>query len=328
MPDDRRDQALSPEVRDQALAWLALSCSGNFTEQQMLEFQQWLQLDSEHARAWRRMQVLSTAFKDHEPALVDPIARSMVQRPEPLLSKRRTLLKVVLGTAVSCAGAWYGKDTRLVQGSLADLSTEIGQRRHHVLHDGTQLWLNTATAVDVDYGRDERRLTLRYGEVGVLTGNDLAGRPLVVVTRDAQFAPQGTHFTVHADEARAITSLAVTQGAVAVTASGTGAMALVQAGQQVAVDHGRVSLPAALEARSTAWINGLIIVERMRLGDFTRELTRYLPGIVRCDPHVAALELTGSFPLDDLTKTFAMLERSLPVKVNQRTRYWTSITGV
>ena len=77
----------------------------------------------------------------------------------------------------------------------------------------------------------------------------------------------------------------------------------------------------------TAWIDGFIVAERMRLGDFIQELSRHVPGLLRCDPAVADLRLTGSYPLQDPEQIFSMLEQSLPVTVQRRTRYWTTLTS-
>ena len=68
-------------------------------------------------------------------------------------------------------------------------------------------------------------------------------------------------------------------------------------------------------------------VDNSQLGDFLAELSRHRPGILRCDPSVAGLELTGVFPLADTDRVLAALQQSLPVQVHSLTRYWISVSA-
>ncbi|MCY1306948.1 Protein FecR [compost metagenome] len=67
------------------------------------------------------------------------------------------------------------------------------------------------------------------------------------------------------------------------------------------------------------------MAERQPLGQFLAELARHRPGLLRCSDDVAELLLTGVFPLADTDSILAALERSLPVRVSYRTRYWVSV---
>ena len=63
----------------------------------------------------------------------------------------------------------------------------------------------------------------------------------------------------------------------------------------------------------------------MPLGQFLDELARHRPGVLRCDPTVAELPLTGVFPLADTDRVLAALQQSLPVDVQRVTRYWVTV---
>jgi len=63
----------------------------------------------------------------------------------------------------------------------------------------------------------------------------------------------------------------------------------------------------------------------MRLEDFTAELARYRSGVVRCDPAVADLRVSGVFSLRDTDRALENLTRGLPVDVVYRTRYWVTL---
>ena len=100
---------------------------------------------------------------------------------------------------------------------------------------------------------------------------------------------------------------------------------MIEAGSQARIDAAGVGAPQVLEANGGAWVDGYLVAERMRLGDFLAELDRYRPGLLRCDPAVAGIRLSGSYPLADTDRVLAMLQDSLPVTVQRRTRYWVTV---
>lgn len=80
-----------------------------------------------------------------------------------------------------------------------------------------------------------------------------------------------------------------------------------------------------MNANASSWTEHRLIAERQPLGEFVAQLSRYRPGVLRCDPAVADLLLTGVFPLRNTNAILAALERSLPVQVRTVTRYWVTI---
>ena len=82
---------------------------------------------------------------------------------------------------------------------------------------------------------------------------------------------------------------------------------------------------AAAAAGSEAWLQGVLIAERMPLGEVLAQLARYRSGVVRCDPAVAQLPVDGIFQLNDTGKILALLQLSLPIRVSLRTPYWVSV---
>ena len=71
--------------------------------------------------------------------------------------------------------------------------------------------------------------------------------------------------------------------------------------------------------------SGVLSVQQMPLAEFVSELGRYRPGLLRCAPEVAGLKVSGTYQLADTGQILQLLTRSLPVRVEYRTRYWVSI---
>ena len=72
---------------------------------------------------------------------------------------------------------------------------------------------------------------------------------------------------------------------------------------------------------------GVLVVERMRLDDFLVELGRYRPGVLRCDPAVGAILVSGAFPVARTDAVLDMLEETLPVRRRSLGPYWTTIAA-
>ncbi|CAM3749247.1 Protein FecR [Pseudomonas reidholzensis] len=317
-------EPVHPAIRQQALAWYSLTLSGDITAEQLQQLERWRQADSEHERAWQRMAGLPELIHSNAALLRDPLARAALQQTRYVSGDRRQLLKLLAGVSVLGAVGWQGRDSQWLQGSLADLRTATGERRREVLADGTQLWLNTATAVDIAFTAGERRISLRYGEINVLTAADSARRPLLVQTTDADLRPLGTRFTVRCGDGCVGTRVSVSSGRVAARLRQGPAAHVVEAGQQALLEPGSLSVDPRAPL-DDAWVDGLVIAQATRLGELVTQLARYRPGILRCDPRIADLRVTGSYPLTDNERILALLEGSLPLSIQRRTRYWVTL---
>lgn len=315
---------ISTLVRDQAVAWFTLAQSGCMREDEQRQLQAWRQANSEHERAWQRMVGIPRGLQQRTALLSDPAARAALEN-RPLNDERRRVLKALAGLGLLGGMVWRGSDSQWVQGRLADYHTVTGERREQRLVDGTRVWLNTRTALDVRFDASSRLLLLRHGEVNILTAADPAGRPFMVLTDQARLRPIGTRFNVRQLEGE--TLLSVSSGRVAATARSGAGERIIEQGWSARIDARGISEPSHAQNTENAWTDGFIVADRMRLADFVEELARYRPGVLRCDPAVAELRLTGSFPLDNSERILAMLENSLPVRVQRLTPYWLTVTA-
>lgn len=195
------------------------------------------------------------------------------------------------------------------------------------LADGSEVLLNTASALDVAFGANERLLRLRAGEVLVTTAADAAARSFRMETPGGWLRAVGTRFAVRLLDEDTV-HLAVIEGAVEVTPRHGAPQRVLQAGDQCRFTASGVQAPAPLGEQALAWAQGVLYADGMRLDDFAAELSRYRPGIVRCDPAVAALRISGAFQLQDTEYILAMLRETLPVQVVTRTRYWVTLVPV
>ncbi|MGC4076472.1 MAG: FecR domain-containing protein [Rubrivivax sp.] len=322
---DAAELPIPPAVARRAVAWWIDLQSDDADEALRRRWQRWLARDEMHRRAWARLEAVGARLNGrvHEGLAGVPGASALVQvaLTEAAPSRRRAL-GVALLAVLAGGAAWELHDDPAVQARLADLGTGVGERRRLVLADGTRLALNSGSAVDLRYGATERRLLLRRGEILVETASDPARRPFVVQTGVGELRPLGTRFRVR-DRGEEF-ELAVYEGAVEVRPA-TGAARVLASGEQARFDAAGVGPRQAADADAAAWVDGMLVASGLRLDEFLAELGRHRRGRLDCAPEVAALRVSGSYPLADVERVLATLPAVLPVRAVWRTRWWLTL---
>ncbi|MEP9319787.1 FecR domain-containing protein [Pseudomonas sp. LABIM340] len=302
---------------EQAADWFSLFASGDAVAADREAWQRWLDASPHNGWAWqqaerlqRRMQGMPGDFSGR----VFGLAR------EDRRSNRRTVLKGML-LAIGTGALGLGGYREFEQGVLfADYRSAIGERLPVTLADGSQLLLNTQSALDVAYADGQCRVTLRSGEVLV---NALAGASLSVATGQGDVRAVGGRFSVRQFDA--VSQVEVFSGQVQVQPKSARGVTALDQGQACRFDTVEVVSTRRLDYAADAWSRGLLIANDQRLADFLADLARYRPGLLRCDPQVADLRLSGTFELDDPEQTFRALASALPVRVERRTRFWITV---
>ncbi|TFF38370.1 FecR family protein [Pseudomonas sp. RIT623] len=298
------NQPIDQAVLAQAAAWLLLLQEGPLTPAQRLELAHWRNSDPQHERAWKRAQRLLTRLGSLPPTL----ARQTLERPTGN-SRRAVLRGLALLLVVTPLGWWLSR-----RGAYhADYQTGVGERREVALADGSQVSLNSATTLALRFDAEQRLLHLEQGEVYIVTAPD--PRPLRVRTEQGLMQALGTRFSVR--QLAQETLLAVYEGAVQVQGP---ASTIVHAGQQVRFSQTQVSSPAPASDGQLAWRNGLLLAQDMPLWQWIQELLRHTDQALACDPSLADLAVSGTYPLDDLALALAMLAQTYGVQVRHEGR--------
>ena len=303
-------------VAEQAVSWLIEMQEGALSPQRQQAWEHWLQAHSEHQRAWDHIQRINQRLR----GLSSPLAHAALNAPKS--SSRRQALKLLLLLGAGSALTYGLRDQLPITPLLADFSSPVGQRRKVQLHDGSQIQLNTASSIDVKFDAQQRVIRLLEGEILLTAAQD--SRPLQVLTADGSLQPQGARLNVRQFNDR--TEIAVFDGRVALTPTAhPGSPLWVERHQQLSFNRQAWNPPHPLDAGSGAWTDGMLVAAHMRLADFLGELGRYRRGQLNCDPKVADLLISGTYPVDDSERVLDLLTVSLPVRIKRFTRYWVTV---
>lgn len=347
----------------QAAEWFALLRSEAATDADRARWRAWLAAHDVHRDAWQRIERVGARFDDLR--AIAPAADAAVdalRAGRRAAGARRRWLGVIAALGVGSAAAWLAawRGARapalpaVANGAgrvwTVAMQTAPGELREVTLPDGTHVWLDAATAIDVRFDADARRITLATGRVLVTSGGHAAADdravsgaaastaraaadtrssgavpttadadarpPLRVSTPDGDVRPVGTRFAVQ--RAPQSTRVAVFDGAVVIEPARTpGSARLLRAGLEVEFDADGVRGAAAIaRPAQEAWTRGVLLADGIRLDALAAELARYRRDgtHVETAAAVAGLQVFGSFPLREPDRVIAMLEAVLSVQ--------------
>ncbi|WP_233272921.1 FecR domain-containing protein [Paraburkholderia acidisoli] len=312
-----------------AADWYAALRADDATEAERRAWQSWLAADPAHARAWQHVEAVSERFAPlHDAGGPNAVlAGTRASRSALKQTGRRRALRSLASVAGVGLIAWFGlRRTALPQRVLAlraDERTATGEQRELRLADGTRVWLDTASAIDIDYDDASRTVRLVEGQILVATAHDPQRRPFYVQTPYARLQALGTRFTVRLDPLRA--QLDVFEGSVEIRTR-AGRIERIAAGSQARFDADAIEAPLAADPAREAWIHGIVMANAVPLGELVDELARYRHGLIHVAPEVAQLSVIGVYPARDPDRALAMLADNLPIRVTHTLPWWTRIT--
>ncbi|MFJ7312809.1 FecR domain-containing protein [Pseudomonas sp. NPDC098747] len=304
-------QAISAAAR-----WYARLHSGVTTDSDIAAWNDWLIADPAHHQAWQRMTAVGEQMASVPGALAAPALRGAER-------SRRQVLGSVFVLASAGSLGWLGWRSETSRNLFADLRTAVGERREFRLADGSSVLLNTDTSVNLRFDGRQRVLELLWGEIMVTTAVDPLQRPFSVRTRHAQVLALGTRFIVRSGDQGG--EVAVIEKAVEVRSSGGAPAVRLEAGHSLDINDRALGAPWRNDPSVGAWQQGSIIALNRPLAELLADLSRYRSGVLRCDPRIAQLKVSGAFPIDDTDLALAALESGFSLRITRFSRFWVNV---
>lgn len=336
-PENEKKEPPPDDLRDEARMWLVRLSSGDMDPPEKARFERWLDTSAAHKdafayeqAAWRQAEFFrqqlgpeTWAAEDKAPPETDHIAASP---PRAVFARKAALSGMALAAALLVAV--FAGDVWLAL--VSDHRTASGEQMRISLPDGSTVYLNTDSAIDVDYTEPERRIVLLRGEAYFAVASN-PKRPFVVQSHGRLTRAIGTAFAVRDNSGRV--SVTVTEGRIEVVPDTDGdrrdpSTKSVRASvdQQVVYRAGGEALPARqVDAKAVlAWRDGKIVFEDVPFGEVIAELDRYRPGRIIVAPTVSTeRQVSGVFSPKSLDSAIGTLAAMQGVTMRTLTPYLT-----
>ena len=318
---------------EEASEWFAILSDESASKAERDAWQVWLEANIEHRKAWKQVESVGAMFSSFQGNSLQQSAGRVLDASGSRDISRRQLMKGVMSvTGVASLGWFSWEQTSLpsmVASWTADFHTAVGEMSHFSLVDGTKVWLNTNSALNRAASSSVRQLALVEGEALFEADDRIDARPFSVACKQAVMASvtaKARFCLRHLSNQRAI--LAVYDGTVILTPLSSGAVRTVSAGEEVVFDEQSIGHSQPALAIHESWTRGLLIVDDMALSDFIAEVGRYRHGYINLDPSIASLRVIGTYPAQDASLVFNMLESAFPIQIKRVLPWWTSISAV
>ncbi|TWI11916.1 FecR family protein [Aerolutibacter ruishenii] len=303
-----------PGVDQRAAWWVARLDAPDCDAAERAAFEDWLAQAPRHLEAWLRADAIHSATAE---LAGDELLQAATRKA------RRE------GRAVFAHGGWrawgwaVAASVTVAVGMLAwrlqpqapapqqHYATSVGELRTIELADGTELLLDTGSAVTVRLGGRQREVDVDAGRVQLRVGDD--PRPFLVHAGGTSIRDIGTTFQVSRD-ARTV-HVGLVEGAVVISAAAAqGRVNRVQLapGEQVSVvdDVAFAPVQAFDIAVAEGWTQGELVFKGHRLDALLREANRYSrTRLTLADPALAEITVSGVFRAGNQEALVSALER-------------------
>jgi len=310
---------LDDAAAEAAVLWMVRLHSGEMSSQEREAFEAWHASDSRNAAAFGRIQrnLGAAPFSQWRGRATDPLLQAL-NAPN---GRRQFLRNSLVFGGLAISLGLFGRAADWPWLAPGNLQTGTAERRRWQLEDGSLLQLNARSRVSTDLVDGHRQLQLHQGEL-LLEIHRGGVRPFQLETQQGTVSASGGRLVLRqGDEASRLTTL---DGPLLLRPKG-GAEIQISAGQSVLFDRYAVLEQQPMNSSETAWLDGWLEARKQPLGEVVDTLRSYRPGIIRLDPYLAALPVSGLYPLDNSDQTLEMLERQLPIRVHRFSAYWISI---
>jgi transmembrane sensor len=306
---------------DQALSWFVRLNDPDAPETAWLEFQDWLEADADHAKAYDLIEQVWVALDEapevgRGPAEVvaAPIAANDAG---PVLGRFRAgrawlaPAMAVAAAAVMTVGLWPEISG---EGRFRTYVTEDAAREV-VLSDGSHLSMNRHSDLRVRIGRNEREVAMAGGEVAFDVAHD-ADRPFVIATEDHEIRVLGTAFNVLSHDGRL--SVGVSRGLVSVSGQGMPEAVRLSVGRQMVQQGSAAPVVSTIDPeQASTWREGVLVYREADLGEVADDLSRYLDKPVIVSGSARTLRFTGALRIGDEGTMLRQLQDFVPIRATR-----------
>jgi transmembrane sensor len=295
---------ISPDIRAEAAAWLARLRADDKHPDVERAFRVWLTADPLHAAAF---ETVTEVWDLAGAAWSEPV----VGFPTSKAPTRRRVLVAGGAGALALAGAGISLWQRAYAGVY---ETAVGEQKHIVLADGTQVFLDTDTRIHAVYDSKMRVVALDRGRCNFHV-MESDGRPFVVDAAAQRIVAERTSFDVRRDGDDVCVVLL--QGSAWIgDRDASSHRELVRAGERLVATNAGARKDKPNLAPLLAWQTGQAVFDNETVAGAIREMNRYsIVKIEAGDSIVARMRISGVYRVGDNVAFARSVAALLPIYV-------------
>ncbi|KGK43214.1 hypothetical protein LH51_01535 [Nitrincola sp. A-D6] len=281
----------------------------------------WRAAHPDHERAWQQIENTQQQLSVLSPTTAK-LARNTLSSGQ---QSRRRSLKIIALLCMGTGSGWLISRQPGITIGQDQHYTGTGEQLELQLPGGSHIQLNSRTAIRLSYNHDNTQIHLLQGEIFIQTAANPAAppRPVLITTAQGVLTPVGTAFNVR--QLHDSTQVAVIAGQVLLIQGPVQEPHLIPTGETLLFSNTALVSQNQVMPADTAWRQGMLIADSMPLRQFVEQLERYHRGVIRLDPALDTLRVSGSYPIQDTHRVLESLSHSLPITLEQRSRYWISL---
>lgn len=304
-------------IEDEAAEWLWRHQSPDWLESDKAAFDAWLAQSRHHLAAYWR---LKAAWSRTERLAALKPAAMRAEKSEP--GKRvwpilRFTMAAGAAAALLLVGiySWSTREEAYTSG--------LGQRATVLLADGSQVQLNTDTAITVRMNLWRRTVTLKHGEAFFMVHHD-AERLFSVLAAGRRITDLGTEFAVRTSGDRLEVMLVQGRARLETDSPAVQRHATDLTPGEIAVATANTisvaKVPTRALANALAWRQGKLVFSHVTLGEAADEFNRYNRTKIVIGPELTALRISGTFDAGSIGPFTSMAEFAYGLHVERYER--------
>jgi transmembrane sensor len=310
------------KIVEQAIEWMLRLELPELTNADRAAFEHWRAADARHEMAYANLTKSVRQFDVPRQlgATTEGLRITLQQRK----SRRKALQRIAALAGLSVGAAALVNQVAPIRGMNADLRTGTGERQTFTLADGSVVTLNARSSADRWIDQSRRLLRLTEGELQLQVATQ-AQHPFVIETAHGSASTlSGTLLVRSLAERTEVVSL----HSLTNLATLNGQSGQLQPGQHTWFSQGTIASIQSNRGNENSWVDGYYTAFNAPLIDVISALRPYRRGVIRVEPAVAQLRVSGAFPLDDTDHALNALAATLPVAVARFTPYWVTISAL
>ncbi|RXK13226.1 siderophore-interacting protein [Halarcobacter mediterraneus] len=310
------------KIEEQAVNWYNCNKEG-LTPKQKKDFNNWLNENTEHKKAYDSLNKLQTLYNSLEDEYLEELADEAIKG-----AKKTKILEQIKSYTIAASffiiiftGLFQSYNYYLQPSYINSLVTHIETIKEFKLPDNTKLALDAKTKINIKYFHNTRKIKLLYGKVFFEVEKD-KNRPFNIISNKTHIQVVGTSFEVENQENK--TTIKVKEGIVKISKindfENLQTITLLKKGQELTLNKSsKVLNKSTIDINNIAlWKNNKLFFDNKSLKEAVKEFSKYTRNKITIESKdIINFPITGHFNTNEIDKFLLALKTIYPIKIRK-----------